>query len=103
MSPAELLTAHRALWREAFSVKYTLKRVSRAMFRLRFGAFLMCAMMNLFYCLKALRGNTPACFDGRQQYEEFSGLPTERTPSVRRSNLRTFVGRANNARQVARG
>ena len=41
------------------------------------GAFLMCAMMNLFYCLKALRGNTPACFDGVRRYEEFRDLPVE--------------------------
>ena len=28
--------------------------------------------------LKALRGNTPACFDERRQYEEFRDLPVER-------------------------
>ena len=77
MSPAELLDAHRALWREAFSVTYSLKRVVRAMFRLRLGAFLMCAMMNLFYCLKALRGNAPACFDGVRRYDEFRDLPVD--------------------------
>jgi hypothetical protein len=83
MSPADLLAAHRALWREAFSVKYSLKRVFRAMFRLRLGAFLMCAMMNLFYCLKALRGNAPASFDGGRRYEEFRDLPIERAePAV---------------------
>lgn len=75
MTPAELLAAHRALWFEAFSVRYTLRRIFRALFRLRFGAFLMCAMMNLFYCLKALRGNGPACFEGQRRYEEFRDLP----------------------------
>jgi hypothetical protein len=60
-------------------VKYSLKRVFRALFRLRFGAFLMCAMMNLFYCLKALRGNAPACFEGQRRYEEFRDLPLERS------------------------
>jgi radical SAM superfamily enzyme YgiQ (UPF0313 family) len=79
MSPDDLLAAHRDLWFEAFSVKYSLKRVIRAMFRLRVGAFLMCAMMNLFYCLKALRGNAPACFDGLRRYEEFRDLPVERS------------------------
>ena len=103
MRPEELLAAHRALWREAFSVKYSLKRVFRSMFRLRLGAFLMCAMMNLFYCLKALRGNTPACFDDVRRYEEFSGLPVERSYSVRRSNVRTFAGRENDDRHAARG
>lgn len=98
MSPDELLAAHRALWREAFSVKYSLKRVFRAMFRLRFGAFLMCAMMNLFYCLKALRGNAPACFDGQRRYEEFRDLPVERAEpplplSAIRSRLSDRVSR----------
>ena len=84
MRPDELLAAHRALWKEAFSVRYSLKRVFRSLFRLRFGAFLMCAMMNLFYCLKALRGNTPACFEGTQRYVEFRDLPTVRAqPTVR--------------------
>jgi radical SAM superfamily enzyme YgiQ (UPF0313 family) len=84
MRPDELLAAHRALWKEAFSVRYSLKRVFRSLFRLRFGAFLMCAMMNLFYCLKALRGNTPACFEGTQRYVEFRDLPTMRAqPTVR--------------------
>jgi hypothetical protein len=42
---------------------------------LRLGAFLMCAMMNLFYCVKALRGNTPACFGVDHRYDEFRHLP----------------------------
>jgi radical SAM superfamily enzyme YgiQ (UPF0313 family) len=78
MTPAQLLAAHRALWTEAFSVRYTFKRVFRAMFRLRLGAFLMCAMMNLFYCWKALRGNTPACFETDHRYDEFLHLPSVR-------------------------
>ncbi len=63
MSPEQLLDAHRALWREAFSFKYSLKRVVRSFGRLRLGAFLMCLMMNGFYCLKRLRGNEPMAFD----------------------------------------
>jgi len=59
MSPQELLNAHRALWKEAFSFKYVILRTSRALTYLRWGAFLMCACMNLFYGLKAWRGNTP--------------------------------------------
>jgi radical SAM superfamily enzyme YgiQ (UPF0313 family) len=86
MGADELLAAHRALWREAFSVKYSLKRVLRALFRLRLGAFLMCATMNVFYCLKALRGNVPACFEGRRQYEEFRDLPTSNGPGSRRTS-----------------
>ena len=63
MSPEALLAAHRALWREAFSLKYSLLRVARSFGRLRFGAFLMCFMMNAFYCLKRMRGNEPMSFD----------------------------------------
>ncbi len=75
MTPAELLAAHRALWKEAFSVRYSARRIFRALFRLRLGAFLMCAMMNLFYCLKALRGNSPAAFGESHRYDDFRHLP----------------------------
>ncbi len=64
MSPQELLAAHRDLWREAFSLKNTLRRVLRGLFTLRPGAFLMSACMNAFYCLKNLRGNHPRVFGG---------------------------------------
>jgi radical SAM superfamily enzyme YgiQ (UPF0313 family) len=73
MSPDELLEAHRALWREAFSLKYSVLRVVRSFGRLRLGAFLMCLVMNAFYCLKRLRGNEPIAFE----------------PSVADSELRT--------------
>jgi radical SAM superfamily enzyme YgiQ (UPF0313 family) len=75
MTPEELLAAHRALWREAFSVRYSIKRILRGLFRLRLGAFLMSAVMNLFYCVKALRGNTPACFGVDHRYDDFRHLP----------------------------
>ena len=72
MSHDQLLQAHRALWREAFSFKYSLLRIVRSFFRLRFGAFLMCAMMNGFYCLKRMRGNEPISFDGSSAYAGFA-------------------------------
>jgi hypothetical protein len=53
------------------------------MFRLRLGAFLMCAMMNLFYCWKALRGNTPACFETDHRYDEFLHLPSTKVQRSR--------------------
>lgn len=74
MSPDQLLQAHRLLWREAFSPRYTFLRVVRSFFRLRFGAFLMCAMMNGFYCLKRMRGNEPVSFDESSPYLEFTSL-----------------------------
>ncbi len=70
MSPEELLEAHRALWHEAFSLQYSVLRVVRSIGRLRFGAFLMCLMMNGFYCLKRLRGNEPIAFDAAVSYSE---------------------------------
>lgn len=72
MSPQDLLDAHRALWKEAFSIRYSVKRVVRAFFKLRFGAFLMCLFMNAFYCLKAVRGNAPRSFEVENEYREFS-------------------------------
>jgi radical SAM superfamily enzyme YgiQ (UPF0313 family) len=63
MSPEELLSAHRQLWREAFSLKYSFLRVARSLRYLRLGAFLMCLFMNAYYCLKRLRGNEPVCFE----------------------------------------
>jgi radical SAM superfamily enzyme YgiQ (UPF0313 family) len=63
MSPEELLSAHRQLWREAFSLKYSFLRVVRSLGYLRPGAFLMCMFMNAYYCLKRLRGNEPVCFE----------------------------------------
>ncbi len=77
MSAEELLEAHRALWKEAFSLRYTLKRTFRALFRLRFGAFLMCAAMNVFYCLKNLRGNTPVSFEGMRLWAGVEAGPEE--------------------------
>lgn len=83
MSPEALLDAHRALWREAFSIRYSAKRVLKALFRLRLGAFLMCACMNFFYCLKALTGNAPSVFDADPRYAAYRDLPTERVePTV---------------------
>jgi hypothetical protein len=70
MTPEELLAAHRAMWREVFSLGYSIKRIVRAFFKLRWGAFMMCTCMNGFYCLKALRGNLPRTFEQNNSYEE---------------------------------
>jgi radical SAM superfamily enzyme YgiQ (UPF0313 family) len=70
MSPDELLAAHRALWREAFSLRYSIKRIVRSFWYLRWGAWLMCLWMNLFYCLKRMRGNEPVSFEGTDLYAD---------------------------------
>ena len=64
MRPDELLHAHRALWRCAFSPGYVIRRITRAAGYLRPGAFLMAQAMNGFYGLKRLRGNIPRIVSG---------------------------------------
>jgi len=74
MSPSELLAAHRALWRDAFSLKFSSMRIIRAFFTLRWGAFLMCLFMNTFYCIKALRRNSPKSFENDETYSDISAM-----------------------------
>lgn len=74
MTPGELLAAHRALWRAAFSPYWSLRRILRGFFTLRWGAFLTCLFMNAFYCWKAIRGNEPISFEGT---DEWAGLREE--------------------------
>ncbi len=74
MSVGELLDAHRGLWSEAFSMRRSLGRILRGIRRLRFGAFLMSAMMNGFYALKALRKNRPVDFTQRNAFEAMDQL-----------------------------
>lgn len=59
MTEDQLLEAHRILWRKAFRPWVVLKRILRAGFRLRFGAFLLSLVMNGFYGWKAVRKNEP--------------------------------------------
>lgn len=70
MLPSELLQAHRELWKEVFSVKYSFLRICRSFSYLRWGAFLMCLFMNVFYCLKRIRGNEPIDFEATERYDE---------------------------------
>jgi radical SAM superfamily enzyme YgiQ (UPF0313 family) len=59
MSADELLNAHRALWRTAFSPLYVARRIARGALQLRVGALFLSLAMNGFYGWKALRGNAP--------------------------------------------
>jgi len=59
MSADELLFAHRALWRRAFSPMHIVRRIARGALRLRLGALVLSLAMNGFYGWKALRGNAP--------------------------------------------
>jgi radical SAM superfamily enzyme YgiQ (UPF0313 family) len=69
MTPAELLKAHRDLWRSAFSLQAIFRRIGRSLFTLRGGAMMMCSIMNLFYGLKALTNNEPISFEGTDEYK----------------------------------
>ncbi len=69
MTPAELLHAHRDLWRSAFSLRSCLRRVIRSWSALRWGGLLMCVMMNGFYGLKAFRKNEPISLEGTDHYK----------------------------------
>lgn len=71
MTPDELLTAHRRLWRRAFSLPHGLGRACRGVPRLGAGALLMSLCTNGFYALKPLRGNLAADMRGREEYRDF--------------------------------
>jgi len=59
ISEAQLLQAHRTLWKKSFSPLYSVKRMLRGLFSLSLGAFLMSFFMNAFYCYKRMRKNYP--------------------------------------------
>lgn len=59
VSPDQLLSSHRALWKKAFSLTNSLLRIFHALFTLRFGAIFLSIFMNGFYCLKKLKKNYP--------------------------------------------
>lgn len=84
LSPDELLRAHRALWKKAFSFSYAAKRIRRGLFRLRFGALCLSLFMNGFYCLKKLKGNYPIDMTKRkpQSLLPFAAPPPEKVRAV---------------------
>lgn len=59
LTAAQLLMAHRSLWKKSFSPLYAFKRILRGALRLRWGAFLLSLFMNSFYCYKRIRKNYP--------------------------------------------
>ncbi len=68
LTPQALLSAHRMLWKRAFSLTFSLKRIFRGL-SLRRGAFLLTFFMNGFYCLKRLRKNFPIDMSKRPALE----------------------------------
>ena len=59
ISEAQLLQAHRSLWKKSFSPRYAITRILRGLFTLRWGAFLLSTFMNTFYCYKRVKRNLP--------------------------------------------
>lgn len=59
MTEAELLNAHRTLWKTTFSFSYSFRRIIRSLTGLRLGALYLSVFMNSFYMMKRLRGNYP--------------------------------------------
>ncbi|GGK70319.1 radical SAM protein [Rufibacter glacialis] len=59
ISEAQLLLAHRTLWKKSFSPLYSFRRILRGLFTLRPGAFLLSFFMNAFYTYKRIRKNYP--------------------------------------------
>lgn len=74
LTPAELLNAHRLLWKKSFSLKNALIRILRS-WKLRRGSLLLVLFMNAFYCLKRLRRNFPIDMSKRNMVGNKS-LPT---------------------------
>jgi len=63
MSPGELLSAHRTLWKRSFSVLYSMRRILRGLLTLRPGALCLSLFMNSFYMYKRIRKNYPVDMD----------------------------------------
>jgi radical SAM superfamily enzyme YgiQ (UPF0313 family) len=82
MSATELLQAHRALWKKCFSPMYSLKRILRGIFSLRWGAFLLALFMNSFYTYKRVRKNYPIDMSKRKDMNKLVDPPTKATRNV---------------------
>lgn len=77
ISEIQLLDAHRALWKKSFSPGYSLRRILKGVFTLRWGAFLLSLFMNSFYTYKRLRKNYPLDMSRREDLNKAVPLPAE--------------------------
>jgi radical SAM superfamily enzyme YgiQ (UPF0313 family) len=59
MTPEELVSAHRRLWRRAFGPAAVMERLGRGARQLSRGGMMLSAAMNGFYGLKRITGNEP--------------------------------------------
>ncbi|HYH14092.1 MAG TPA: radical SAM protein, partial [Flavisolibacter sp.] len=84
---AQLLQAHRALWKKSFSPLYAFKRILRGLFTLRRGAFLLSLFMNSFYAYKRVRKNYPIDMTKRADMARLA----EPIPKVQITNMQPVV------------
>ncbi|WP_162055235.1 B12-binding domain-containing radical SAM protein [Pontibacter pamirensis] len=77
LSEAQLLNAHRELWKKSFSPWYSLKRILQGIYTLRTGAFLLSFFMNSFYTYKRLRSNYPIDMSKRTDLNNLVPPPTK--------------------------
>ena len=101
MSTGELLSAHRDLWQDAFSLRRSIRRMLRGVIRLRMGALLMSMAMNGFYAIKALRRNQPVNFERRNDYAEiFDRVRQDMHPSQNDSRVPVSLSELNSPLQT---
>ncbi|HVH45181.1 MAG TPA: radical SAM protein [Labilithrix sp.] len=86
MSPDELLSAHRTMWKRAFSPSLVTARLARGARQLSRGGMMLSATMNGFYGLKQLTGNAPADPPATERGRIVH--PDPQSPPVRLSHLR---------------
>lgn len=87
---AQLLEAHRALWKKSFSPLYSFKRILRGLFALRRGAFLLSLFMNSFYAYKRIRKNYPINMTKRTELNKIIDPLTKATGNNIRQPLTTL-------------
>lgn len=59
LSPDNLLNAHRNLWKQTFSISYSMRRILRSILSLNLGSIYLSVFMNSFYMTKRIRRNYP--------------------------------------------
>lgn len=86
ISEEQLLHAHRTLWKKSFSPVYSLTRIVRSLFILRWGALLLSLFMNSFYTYKRLRKNYPIDMSKKASLSKLEPLNINLNPYGKKSN-----------------
>ncbi len=83
MSPDELLSAHRKLWRRSFSAAAISERLIAGARRLNAGGMMLSTAMNGFYGLKRLTGNLPLTYPVESAHRIAHPVAHAQSPLVR--------------------